>query len=79
MEDGCVERLVLKLHEVSGVKFGEYTLKSGLLTPIYIDLRVLVSHPALMNQVSTCCAFLRVLLASHPGTIPARATNSFCL
>ncbi|XP_040057967.2 uridine 5'-monophosphate synthase [Gasterosteus aculeatus] len=53
MEDGCVERLVLKLHEVSGVKFGEYTLKSGLLTPIYIDLRVLVSHPALMNQVSS--------------------------
>uniref|UniRef100_A0A3Q4H3L1 Uridine 5'-monophosphate synthase n=1 Tax=Neolamprologus brichardi TaxID=32507 RepID=A0A3Q4H3L1_NEOBR len=44
--------LILKLHDVNGVKFGEYKLKSGLMTPIYIDLRVLVSHPVLMNQVT---------------------------
>nr|XP_024656007.1 uridine 5'-monophosphate synthase-like [Maylandia zebra] len=44
------DSLILKLHDVNGVKFGEYKLKSGLLAPIYIHLRVLVSHPALTHQ-----------------------------
>jgi len=41
------------------VKFGEFTLKSGLKSPIYIDLRRLVTYPRLLAQVAN--AYLSVL------------------
>lgn len=41
------------------VQFGEFTLKSGLISPIYIDLRRLVAFPGWMTQVAD--AYLQLL------------------
>ncbi len=48
-----------QLLEVGCVKFGQFTLKSGFQSPIYLDLRQLVSYPSLLEQVAR--AYLPIL------------------
>jgi uridine monophosphate synthetase len=41
--------LVVGLHELGAVQFGTFTLKSGATSPVYMDLRLLVSDPPLLE------------------------------
>jgi uridine monophosphate synthetase len=62
---GVLEALLLRKKLAAGllaagcIRFGSFKLKSGMESPIYIDLRLLAGYPALLKDVAS--AYLPVL------------------
>jgi uridine monophosphate synthetase len=53
--------LTRQLFEIGAIRFGEFLLKSGVTSPFYVDLRVVISHPPVLAEIG------RVLAAEVRG------------
>lgn len=40
------------LYEIGAIKTGQFTLKSGMISPVYVDLRNLISYPEILDRVT---------------------------
>ena len=59
------------LHAAGCVRFGEFTLRSGAASPVYVDLRRLAGDPGVMGRVTW--AYRRALAGlsfDHVGAVP---------
>jgi uridine monophosphate synthetase len=54
--------LILQLHDLGCVQFGNFTLASGKQSPLYLDLRRLSGSPTLLKHVAQACADLLATL-----------------
>jgi uridine monophosphate synthetase len=55
-DDPNLVTLAVGLHDIGAVQFGEFTLHSGLQSPFYLDLRLLVSSPEVLSQAARAIA-----------------------
>jgi uridine monophosphate synthetase len=59
------------LHAAGCVRFGEFTLRSGAVSPVYVDLRRLVGHPQVLRRVAEAYAgVLGGIACERIGAVP---------
>lgn len=63
--------LSVALHDAGAVRFGDFTLSSGSSSPVYVDLRTLSSHPALLRRVAGVVGRAAASIPhDHLGAVP---------
>ncbi|MGL4540664.1 MAG: orotate phosphoribosyltransferase [Candidatus Rhabdochlamydia sp.] len=45
------KKMILNLFDIGAIQFGCFVLKSGITSPIYIDLRRVISFPKLVKEI----------------------------
>ncbi|MCS7038998.1 MAG: orotidine-5'-phosphate decarboxylase [Anaerolineae bacterium] len=69
--DPRLHRLALRLHDLGCVRFGHFTLASGLPSPVYLDLRLLVSEPTTLALAAQVYAgLLAGLIVDRLAAVP---------
>ncbi len=53
-----IPTLAQRLHDLGAVQFGSFTLKDGSISPVYLDLRLLISDPAVLAYAAQAYARL---------------------
>jgi uridine monophosphate synthetase len=60
-----------RLLEIGCIQFGEFTLKSGKISPIYFDLRKIIAHPDFLVQIAKAYySLLKPLDFDHLAGLP---------
>lgn len=47
-----LEKIAVNLYRIGAVKIGDFTLKNGAKSPVYIDLRLIISDPDLLQSIA---------------------------
>lgn len=68
MDQTKLEQLGLRLFEINAFKFGDFKMKVGINSPVYFDLRVIVSYPDVMDTLSELLTDYIKHIAVETGT-----------
>lgn len=56
-------KLILQLFDAKVIEFGDFTLRSGIQTPFYVDLRKVASYPHILKEI--CIQLWESISISH--------------